>query len=105
MATKYNTCCQDGNLNDYLDNLSQPIGNKIPERAMQEYIKEIASRSCQNGSPFLKNDILDAIILCNIESEYQLITFDNGVKAHMKKYSADRPTYKTSLQLINTFEK
>lgn len=104
MATKYNTCCS-GNLNDYLDNLSQPIVNKIPERAMQEYIKEIASRSCQNGSPFLKNDILDAIILCNIESKYQLITFDNGVKAHMKKYGADRPTYKSSLQLINTFEK
>lgn len=105
MATRYITSSQDGNLVDYLEKLSQPILKKIPEKAMQEYLKKIASKSCKNGSPFMKNDILDAIILCNIEKVNQLITFDNGVKEHMKKYSGDRQTYKESLQLISAFEK
>lgn len=105
IAAKYNKSSKNSRLEDYLEKMSQPIVEKIREKALQEYLKEIASKSCQNGSPFMKNDILDAIILCSIEKEHQLITFDNGVLEHMRKYSEDRPTYKLSMQLINSFGK
>ena len=58
-----------------------------------------------NIAAFMKNDILDAIILCNIENEHQLITFDNGLLEHMRKYKENRPTYKSSLELIEVFRK
>ena len=52
----------------------------------------------------MKNDILDAIILCNIEEEYELITFDNKMINHMKKYSKKRETYSNSLLTIGLFK-
>lgn len=105
MATKYNKSSKDSSLVNYLEKITQPIIKKIPEKALQEYLKEIASKCCKNGSAFMKNDILDAIILCNIENEHQLITFDNGLLEHMRKYKENRPTYKSSLELIEVFRK
>ncbi len=105
LAKSYNNLSGDTQSSAYLADISKPIINTIREKGLQEYLCDIVANSCKNGSPFLKNDILDAIILCNIDEEHLLITFDNNMKKHMQKLSDVRPTYKSSIELIKTFEK
>lgn len=105
LAKIYNDISGDTQSTAYLSELSKPITKKIQEKGLQEYLCEIVAKSCKNGSPFLKNDILDAIILCNIDEEYKIITFDNNMKEHMQKFSDTRSTYKSSIELIKNFEK
>ncbi len=105
LAKAYNNLSGDAQSSAYLADISKPIINTIREKGLQEYLCDIVANSCKNGSPFLKNDILDAIILCNIDEEHLLITFDNNMKKHMQKLSDVRPTYKSSIELIKTFEK
>lgn len=105
LAKKYNDAPKDQKIVKYINDLMDPIDKKIREKGLKEYLREIADKSCRNGSPFLKNDILDAIILCNIENEYEMISFDQGMIEHMKKYSEERETYKKSLNTINGFMK
>lgn len=104
LAKKYNESAENQNLTEYINSLMQPIEGKIKESGLKEYLRDIADSSCRNGSPFMKNDILDAIILCNIEEEYELITFDNKMINHMKKYSKKRETYSNSLLTIGLFK-
>lgn len=105
LAKAYNNLSGDAQSSAYLADISKPIINTIREKGLQEYLCDIVANSCKNGSPFLKNDILDAIILCNIDEDHLLITFDNNMKKHMQKLSDVRPTYKSSIELIKTFEK
>lgn len=105
LAKIYNDVSSDNNSLDYLSKLSEPIAKTIKEQGLREYLSEIVVKCCKHGSPFLKNDILDGIILCNIENDHSLITFDKAMKAHMEKYSEERPTYKSSIELIKNFEK
>lgn len=103
LAKKYNDAVQNEKLVKYMNALMEPIDRRIHEKGLREYLRDIADKSCRNGSPFLKNDILDAIILCNIEDDFEMISFDHGMIAHMKKYSDMRDTYKNSLKTIASF--
>ena len=104
IAKKYNDIENDTDSLHYLEQLSKPIVNKIKEKPLQEYLYEIVFRSCKYGSPFQKNDILDAIIMCNIEHNGRIISFDNNFRKHLEEYSDKNPTYKASVDLIKTFD-
>ena len=59
-------------------------------------------KCCLEGGAFWKNDILDAVILCHVDEENRLVTFDEGVKQHMKKHQEKRVSYNESLKLIES---
>ena len=91
----------DDHLMDFFKKFSNTY-NKFPEKALREYANEIMYKCCIEGGTFWKNSILDAIILCHVDEENELITFDNGVILHMKKYEKERCEYTTSLSIIES---
>lgn len=103
-ARKYWENLNDSHYTEYFEHLNKGI-SKISGNALQEYVKEIMVNCCENGGSFWKNDVLDAIILCNISKEDKLITFDKGVIKHMKKYCNDNKGYEESIKIINHFKK
>ena len=42
-----------------------------------------------HGAALWKNDLLDAIILCNLQEEHQLITYDKGVIKRMEQRKSE----------------
>lgn len=53
-----------------------------------------------HGAALWKNDLLDAIILCNLQEEHQLITYDKGVIKRMEQRKSEYNKYGESLAVI-----
>lgn len=53
-----------------------------------------------HGAALWKNDLLDAIILCNLQEDHQLITYDNGVIKRMEQRKSEYTKYGESLAII-----
>ena len=75
----------------------------VEGNSVREYIFEIIKSIILNGSPFMKNDINDSMILSSIGSDDYLITCDNGMLMHMEKYGANRSEYNTSLHFCKDY--
>lgn len=102
IAIKYWKAENDDHLTQFFKKFSGTI-DKYQEAALKEYISEIMKKCCIEGGSFKKNDILDAIILCHIKEDHQLITFDTGIQKHMKKYKDEKEEYNDSLNIIASF--
>lgn len=92
----------DTHLIKYLRNFAKSICKVISDAALQEYIVDIVEGCCLQGGAFWKNDILDALILCNCLGENEIVSFDKGAIKHMEKHRSDRKIYDESLRLIHT---
>lgn len=96
----------DDHLGEFLNMLRKSINKKISHESMQEYLTEMLKNILLNGSSFWKNDIIDAIIMCHIRNEGDiLITFDQGALNHMKTHREEHTIYNASLQMIKRLKK
>ena len=102
IARNYWRESRDAHLKDFLRSYAKSICKTIPDDSLQEYIIDIVENCCIRGGAFRKNDILDALILCNLLESNTIITFDKGSRAHMEKHRAARKMYDASLKLIAT---
>lgn len=100
IARKYWRESRDDHLEDYFTKYTQTICKVIKDISLQEYIVDIVRQCCIEGGAFWKNDILDALILCNLQEENTIVTFDKGAISHMEKHRFDREMYDLSLKTI-----
>lgn len=103
-SLQYGRSIKDTQLTDFFDSLSKVMGRiHVEGNSVREYIFEIIKSIILNGSPFMKNDINDSMILSSIGSDDYLITCDNGMLKHMEKYRANRSEYNTSLHFCKDY--
>lgn len=92
----------DPELKKYIEKLKIIFDKKVVFPALQDYCYDTLVNILVHGAALYKNDLLDAIILCNTQDYHQLITFDKGVIKRMEKRQSENEVYKNSL---NTIEK
>ena len=81
--------------------LSAIFDKKIKFEALQDYFYDTLVKIHVSGAALWKNDFLDAVILCNLQNDHVLITFDNGVIERMEKRKSEYPKYQESINVIN----
>lgn len=101
IARQYWNESSDDNLYEYMKKIVSPVNKMVPEKALQDYIYDIVYNCCTTNGAFYKNNILDAIIVCNLQNENKLITYDNGMIKHMERHKDSNKLYRDSLALIN----
>lgn len=91
----------DPYLEKHLNRISGIINKRILLHPIQEYFYDTLDSIVTSGAALLKNDFLDALIMCNIQDEHIFITYDNGVIKRLEKRKEQYPKYKDSLDEIN----
>lgn len=84
-----------------ISKLQSMFNEKVNYTALQEYFYDTLTSITMSGSALWKNDLLDAIILCNVQDEHVLITYDNGVINRMEKRKSEHFKYQESIDTIN----
>lgn len=87
-------------LHDYLLNLSNTILNIVPGFSTPRYLYAIVERCVTQGSPFMKNDVIDAMILETLDDTKVFLTMDKGVIKHMTEHMGNNLAYQNSLKMI-----
>lgn len=100
LAKTYQRVTEDKDMEQYFTNMRNAVGKLIKESALRDYLCDIAYNCCKNGGAFYKNDILDAIIVCNLQEGHILITFDNGAIKYMEKHQTENSAYRNSIETI-----
>ena len=77
-------------------------GSGIFHDSMFKYCIDIYERILERGGLYLKNDILDGLILQHLylDENDKIVTFDSGMIKHLEKYSQSEKRYQNSLNLI-----
>ena len=101
LAVNYWHTNNDAELKKLTQELNEIFEKKIKYEALQDYYYDTLTAILTKGSALRKNDLLDALILCNIQAEHTLITYDSGVIERMKRRSNKYPQYKKSVEIIN----
>ena len=70
-----------------------------------DYFYDTLVEIMTKGAALWKNDLLDAIILCNVQDLHIMITYDNGVIKRMEKRKAEYPKYLESVNAIYDLKK
>lgn len=94
----------DTELKKYIARLRKIFDKKVAFPALQDYFYDTLVKILVHGGALYKNDLLDAIILCNTQGCHQLITYDGGVITRMKKREHENDTYKNSLLTIEKLQ-
>lgn len=100
---KYGKSINDKQLATLLGGLSNSLNKVIPNSTIEEYLFSIISNTISNGGSFCKNDINDALILSIVGPQDRILSFDQGMQAHLRKYSDSKVQYKNSILLLSTF--
>lgn len=100
MAVKYWKKNNDPELKDHIGKLKAIFDKKIAHQALQDYCYDTMVNILVHGAALWKNDLLDAIILCNLQEEHQLVTYDNGVIKRMEQRKSEYKKYEESLSII-----
>lgn len=90
----------DPELKQHIGRLKAIFDKKIGYDALQDYCYDMMVKILVRGAALRKNDLLDAIILCNLQEEHQLITYDNGVIKRMEQRRSEYKKYSESLSVI-----
>ena len=90
----------DAELRKHIARLRAIFDKKVAFPALQDYFYDTMVKILVCGGALYKNDLLDAIILCNTQNQHQLITFDGGVIERMRKREHENDVYKKSLITI-----
>ena len=101
LAVTYRQNNNDPKLLKYIHKLQSMFNAKVNYTALQEYLYDTLTSITMSGSALWKNDLLDAIILCNVQDEHILITYDNGVINRMEKRKSEHSKYQKSIDIIN----
>lgn len=105
LGVKYKKNNNDPYLQKHIGKISSIINTKIQFSALQEYFYDTLDLIISNGAAMWKNDFLDALIMCNIQDEHVLISFDKGVINRLEKRKNQYPKYQESLELYHTMLK
>jgi hypothetical protein len=72
--------------------------------SIYRYFIDISARILERGGLYLKNDILDGLILQHLYASEgdKLITFDANMIQHLSKYEATEKAYSDSLKIIES---
>ena len=100
LGVKYKKVNNDPYLTKHITAISGLVNKKIPFPALQDYYYDTLENIVTNGAALWKNDFLDALIMCNIQDEHILITYDTGVIKRMEKRKEQYPKYQESLDII-----
>lgn len=90
----------DPELKKHISKLKLIFDKKIGYPALQDYCYDTMVNILVHGATLWKNDLLDAIILCNLQDEHQLLTYDNGVIKRMEQRKSEYKEYAESLTII-----
>ena len=90
----------DPELKKHISKLKSIFDKKIGYPALQDYCYDMMVNILVHGAALWKNDLLDAIILCNLQDEHQLLTYDNGVIKRMEQRKSEYKKYAESLTII-----
>lgn len=100
LAVTYWKNNNDPELKQHISRLNAIFDKKIGHPALQDYCYDMMVNILVHGAALRKNDLLDAIILCNLQEEHQLITYDNGVIKRMEQRKSEYRKYAESLAVI-----
>lgn len=100
----YGKRINDKHLTALLNGLNNSFKKVIKEPSIEEYLFSIVSNTLSNGGAFRKNDINDALILSSLNTADIILSFDDKMIEHMKKYSSSRVEYQNSIELINSIK-
>ena len=100
LAVTYWKKNSDPELKKHIGRLKAIFDKKIGYPALQDYCYDMMVNILVHGAALWKNDLLDAIILCNLQEEHQLITYDNGVIKRMEQRKSEYIKYGESLAII-----
>lgn len=105
IAIKYKKTHNEVKYNNVVKKLSSMFNAKIKFPALQEYCYDTLIGILEHGMALWKNDLLDAIILCNLQEQHVLVTYDNGVIERMRKRQDQHIKYRQSVELIEELKK
>lgn len=100
LAVTYWKNNNDPELKKHIGKLKAIFDKKIGHQALQDYCYDTMVNILVHGAALWKNDLLDAIILCNLQDAHQLITYDNGVIKRMEQRKTEYKKYDESLAII-----
>ena len=101
LAIKYWKSNNDPELKNHISKLKGIFDKKVKLTALQDYYYDTLVGIMTKGAALWKNDLLDAIILCNVQDLHVMITYDNGVIKRMEKRKSEYPKYLESINVIN----
>ena len=101
LAVAYWKNNKDPELKKHIARLKTIFDKKIKYVALQDYCYDTLVNILVHGAALWKNDFLDALIMCNIQDQHQLITYDNGVISRMEKRRTEYKQYDESLKTID----
>lgn len=101
LAIKYWKSNNDPELKNHISKLKSIFDKKVKLTALQDYYYDTLVGIMTKGAALWKNDLLDAIILCNVQDLHVMITYDNGVIKRMEKRKSEYPKYLESINVIN----
>lgn len=90
----------DDQLVTFIENLTRPFNKNVPWQAMQDYFHDALLGIMNTSAVFHKNDLLDAIILCNLQDSHTIVTYDGGMIKRMEKRKEEYAKYRESLRII-----
>ena len=91
-------------MKNHISKLKSIFDKKVKLTALQDYYYDTLVGIMTKGAALWKNDLLDAIILCNVQDLHVMITYDNGVIKRMEKRKSEYPKYLESINVINTLK-
>ena len=94
----------DPQLSKHIQKIRDIFDRKVKFTALQEYFYDTLIAIMTSGAALWKNDLLDAIILCNVQDLHILITYDNGVITQMDKRKHEHSKYLESINVINALK-
>lgn len=100
LAIRYWKSNNDQELKKHIKNITTIFDKKIELVALQDYFNDTLEKILTSGAALRKNDLLDAIILCNVQDKHIMITYDNGVIERMQKRKDKYPKYAESIGVI-----
>lgn len=101
LAVTYWKNNNDPELKNHIQKIKTIFDKKVGLTALQDYFYDTLVEIMTRGAALWKNDLLDAIILCNVQDLHIMITYDNGVIKRMERRKEDYPKYLESVNTIN----
>lgn len=101
LGVTYRKKNNDNELKIYIYKLRDIFDDKVKLEPLQDYFYDTLVNILVNGAALWKNDFLDSLILCNLQNDHILITYDNGVINRMNKRKSQYPMYQESIDIIN----
>ena len=105
LAVTYWKANNDPELGKHIQKIKTIFDKKVGLTALQDYFYDTLVEIMTKGAALWKNDLLDAIILCNVQDSHIMLTYDNGVITRMEKRKLAYPKYLESVNIINELKK